>query len=109
MKENEAEELTKDICLACKTRHKCDKNDCTMAEIVAEQLLDNNYHKTVWHKLTDNDYPRIYKHVLVITEDGQYYVLMLTNYGNWLYGDIEDGIKFYKDIVAWTELPKYEE
>ncbi len=43
-------ELSKDICNACKTRHKCDNQICTMSEIVAKELINKN-----WQKLNETE------------------------------------------------------
>ena len=41
------EELSREICNGCKTRHKCENNDgfCIMSDVVAEWLLNNGYRK----------------------------------------------------------------
>jgi hypothetical protein len=35
----EIEEMARDICNACKTRHNCDKELCCMCEVVAKELV----------------------------------------------------------------------
>ncbi|MCM1441164.1 MAG: hypothetical protein NC131_18475 [Roseburia sp.] len=39
------EELSKEICHGCKTRHSCDNNDgfCVMSDVVAEWLIEHGY------------------------------------------------------------------
>ena len=39
------EEMAKDICKACETRHNCDKELCCMSEIVAKELVERGYRK----------------------------------------------------------------
>lgn len=44
-KQMQIEELSKEICNGCKTRHKCENNDgfCIMSDVVAEHLLNKDY------------------------------------------------------------------
>ena len=44
-KEKQIYELTADICYACKGRHLCFNKNCTMAKIVAEELINAGYRK----------------------------------------------------------------
>lgn len=42
-REKQIEEMAKDICFACKTRHKCNNELCCMSKIVAEALINAGY------------------------------------------------------------------
>lgn len=43
MCKTKVEELSKEICSGCKTRHKCDNECCIMSAVVAEWLIRKGY------------------------------------------------------------------
>ncbi len=48
MKNEEIEELSREICNGCQTRHKCNNNECcAMSDIVAEWLFEKGYRKII--------------------------------------------------------------
>lgn len=112
------EEMGVDICKGCNSRldptFECNRNVCTMAEIVSEYLIDIGWTKQVWHKVSENDLPtRQGQKVWIYTKSGDYYE---ANY----YDDTVIGGKVFferrvlgriggKDVIAWAYLPKYEE
>ena len=81
---------------------------------LAEKLIDEGYHKTVWHKVTENDLPQKQgQKVWLCTINRDYF---MANY----WDDTEVGGKQFfevasacritlSNVLAWAELPKYEE
>ena len=66
------------------------------------------YHRTIWHKVADGDYPEEEKYVLCFTEYNEMHVWKLRRVGDAPYwADSED--HYHGHVVAWTELPIYEE
>lgn len=83
---------------------------------VAEALCNEGYHKTVWHKVADGDLPKqengdviaipvqvCYKNEIGIKCNGPCYFFFIT--GN--FRELNSAKTL--DVIAWTELPKYEE
>lgn len=94
-------------------RMSCPFSDC-MAEVWAEKILSLGYHKTVWHKVAENDLPtRQGQKVWLCTISKDYF---MANY----YDDTPLGGKQFfeipnagritlSNVLAWAQLPKYEE
>lgn len=112
------EEMGVDICKGCNSRldptFECNRNVCTMAEIVSEYLIDIGWTKQVWHKVSENDLPkRQGQKVWLCTTSKDYF--MANYYDDTLLG----GKQFFEisnagritlsNVLAWAELPKYEE
>lgn len=76
----------------------------------AETLCDKGYHKTMWHKVVDRDFPPTNKKVLFkLAEYDELTVGFLREDGLF---DLETYPGFYgtdADVIAWTELPTYGE
>lgn len=66
--------------------------------------------KTIWHKVADGDLPKDYEHqLLTVNHNGYYEVVNFDKNGDfWIY---DDYCRKYvlSGIVAWTELPEYNE
>lgn len=90
-------------------------------EDLAETLYDLGYHKTVWHKAADGDLPPIGHLVLTIYEDikGSHYatdyITFKQSFNNtnhieavWR-SNLYDKYYDLKEVIAWTEVPKYKE
>lgn len=83
--------------------YECDEID------FAEQLYDVGYRKIVWHKVADGDLPKVINDLVIAVKcnDGA----IRTVAGNYRLerfnvsdlGEIDRG-----NVIAWTELPKYE-
>ena len=82
----------------------------------AEVLHNAGYRKTVWHKVADGDLPKqengnviampvqaCYKNEMGIKVNGPCYFFFIT--GN--FRELNSGKTL--DVIAWTELPIYEE
>lgn len=82
-------------------------NFCTEREY-AKQLVEEGYHKTIWHKVADGDLPKKYKEVLLLGKDHNYYIGSYAKDEESFHTDI--GFDMDKNkVIVWTELPKYEE
>ncbi len=48
-KKEQIEELSKEICNGCRTRHDCENKDgfCIMSDVVAEWLIEKGYRKII--------------------------------------------------------------
>lgn len=86
-----------------------DEYICSLSlEERAQALSNAGYRKTVWHKVADGDLPKRDDLYLCVCgkPNGMHWALV--NY-------IDDGFYDVKnnyseiDVIAWTELPKYEE
>lgn len=95
-----------DTCDNCKYQF---HENCFVIQKVS-RLHNAGYHKTIWHKVADSDFPPTYKKVLFkLAESDELTVGFL----------LEDGfldLEAYPetdctsaDIIAWTELPEYKE
>lgn len=81
-------------------------------EEVAKEIYNAGYHKIVWHKVADGDLPM---------KSGLYYCYCNLHYfdrHNNVIFDTVYSIEYFnlpffdtinKSVIAWTELPKYEE
>lgn len=83
--------------------HKCEIQDKCLD---MSELKDEQYK---WHKVADGDLPKVNCYVLALINDGykgfpMYYEVM--NYDDGAF--FRYGIEQYS-VVAWMELPKYEE
>ena len=108
-KEQQIEEMARDICKSCQTRltptMKCNRNSCAMSEVVAENLCNIGYHKTVWHKVADGDLPEYAGRYLVILDDES-----LPEYRVDSYEHYWDGPRWEYNgsrVIAWAELLPY--
>ena len=74
----------------------------------ANEILNLGYHKTIWHKVADGDLPEEYPEVRFVSKTGYYHIGVYVKVKNAFYvdGDIKYDID---EVVAWTELPTYEE
>ena len=91
----------------------CGKGDKGFYE-ESKALVEAGYHKTIWHKVTENDLPkRQGQKVWLCTISKDYF---MANY----WDDTEVGGKQFfevasagritlSNVLAWTELPTYEE
>ena len=83
---------------------------------VAEALYNAGYHKTVWHKVADGDLPKqengdviatpvqvCYKNEIGIKCNSPCYFFFIDNSFRALNSNVA------LDVIAWTELPIYEE
>lgn len=80
----------------------------------ADEILNLGYHKTIWHKVAENDLPkRQGQKVWLCTISKDYF---MANY----WDDVMTGGKQFfevasvgritlSNVLAWMELPKYEE
>ena len=70
-------------------------------------IYDAGYHKTVWHKIADGDLPEYAGPYLVVCGDES-----LPEYDVDFYENFWDGKRWVHNegrVIAWTELPTYEE
>lgn len=73
----------------------------------ATELDGLGYHKTIWHKVADGDLPEHAGSYLIICEGGSSPKYYVDSYEHFWYGKrwvYSDGC-----VIAWAELPKYEE
>lgn len=74
--------------------------------LIAKDIINAGYSKTIWHKVADGDLPTENKDsVLIINDLGLY---KITKYHTKV-GFISPTDYWYDNIVAWTDLPIYEE
>ena len=60
----------------------------------AEALINEGYHKMIWHKVADGDLPKENKKYLVLTSNGEPEVDSWLNI-SWVYS---------YDVIAWKEI-----
>lgn len=123
------EEMGVDICKGCNSRldptFKCDRNVCAMAEVVSEYLIDMGWTKIIWHKVADGTWKFIPRDMMLL------FVIRYEdiNTGEMIKQVIPGSIdsesncchshcasskdtlnnRNTEGIIAWTELPTYEE
>lgn len=119
MNKEQIEEMGVDICKGCNSRldptFECNRNVCTMAEIVSKYLIDIGWTKQIWHKVADGDLPENNQEIRWIDKTGEHYngtfhtnIKTLSGYVQMFSSDI--GCNFYKDeVIAWIGLPIYKE
>ena len=75
----------------------------------ADEILNLGYYKPIWHKVSDGDLPKKHKEVVVFLDvNYDYYIGSYAKND----GSFHTYIGFDMDkskVIAWTELPKYEE
>lgn len=102
--------------LLAEAEYYCDSEGHIDSEKFAEVLVENGYHKTIWHKVADGDLPKecteiycCYNCPIGLAYDICSY---FTDYGeetpHFYYYDSEEGWIRQDDVIAWTELPKYQ-
>lgn len=76
--------------------------------LIAKDIIDAGYHKTIWHSVADGDLPEDDCEVRFVSDTGYHHNGCFVKAHNAFY---EDGdIKYDIDeVVAWTELPTYKE
>ena len=119
---NEIEKMARKICFKSGTWETCEEcleyhniTRCYCHDCV-KIFIDAGYHKTVWHKVADGDLPKqengdviaipvqvCYKNEIGIKCNGPCYFFFIT--GN--FRELNSAKTL--DVIAWTELPKYEE
>lgn len=119
---NEIEKMARKICLRSDTWNTCEEcleyhhaTRCYYHEY-AEAFINEGYRKTIWHKVADGDLPKqengnviampvqaCYKNEMGIKVNGPCYFFFIT--GN--FRELNSGKTL--DVIAWTELPIYEE
>lgn len=77
--------------------------------LIAKDIISAGYHKTIWHKIADNDLPKDESPVYAFFKAGWYatvfYLKNSDGEGDWYaLGRLTD-----EEVVAWTELSKYKE
>ena len=81
----------------------------------AKALIEEGYHRTIWHKVADGDLPKNANYVLVAYH---YYSLvsyaiacykgqLSNNFRKW--STTDDYFKHDDDVIAWAEFPNYKE
>lgn len=114
-----ASEICKNICIQnnCVNGCSCTDKPCNHAFYVAEELLKLDYRKQIWHKIADGDLPqRENKDIVAIP--------VIVHYIDYCGYEITEAMFYFftekkfhlldsreniKNIIAWTELPEYEE
>lgn len=83
---------------------------------VAKALYEDGYHKTVWHKVADGDLPKRESEDVCAIPVQAYYIDSNGMRGNGPLYFFSIDSTFHAiggpnaiNIIAWTELPKYEE
>lgn len=86
--------------------------------VLAADVYNAGYHKTIWHKVAEGDLPKNANYVLVAYH---YYSLVsyavacyngqLSNINNNFrkWSTTDDYFKYDEDAIAWAELPSYKE
>lgn len=94
-------------------------------ETVAQSVYDNHYRKEIWHKISEGDLPKVSrknnyeKDVLCRTRNGKTLVLTYRKlsgcyeFGIYktifnFFGQSRDSVTLF-DVIAWMEIPEYEE
>ena len=77
----------------------------------AKALIEEGYHKTIWHKVVDGDLPKPYQNIWFIDERTN---LGFSGYYNDIdkifISDFDNNFCIKKDeVIAWTGLPEYKE
>ena len=75
--------------------------------LIAKDIINANYHRTVWHKIADGDLPEHIGPYLIVYKDES-----VPEYDVDFYENFWDGKRWvYNEgrVIAWTELPLYEE
>lgn len=105
-KEERIRELALDMDYGC-TKRDLYPDD---AKEIAKALDILGYRKIVWHKVQDGDLPKDYEHrFLTVNDKGYYEVANFDKNGNfWVYDEYCHKYVL-SGIIAWTELPTYEE
>lgn len=88
-----------------------DTNDSEEIDILAHDIINAGYHRTVWHKVADGDLPDYCKLVIVVVKDDITNRNVITSssrhdsdFGDtWWLGEYQGC-----EVIAWTELPIYE-
>ena len=119
---NEIEEMARKICFRSDTWDTCEgclehhyASRCYYQEY-AEAFINAGYRKTVWHKVADGDLPKqengnviampvqaCYKNKIGIKVNGPCYFFFIDN----TFRSLNSSLTL--DVIAWTELPIYEE
>ena len=119
---NEIEKIARKICFKSGTWETCEEcleyhniTRCYCHDYV-KIFIDAGYHKTVWHKVDDGDLPKqengdviampvqaCYKNKIGIKCNGPCYFFFIDNSFRALNSNVA------LDVIAWTELPVYEE
>lgn len=75
---------------------------------IAEALYNAGYHKSIWHKVADDDLPKEDHEVIFVSGTGDHHSGVYVEITNAFYteGDIKYNID---EVIAWTELPKHKE
>lgn len=119
---NEIEEMARKICFKSGIWETCKRcleyNNITRCYChdYVKIFIDAGYHKTVWHKVADGDLPKqengnviampvqaCYTNEIGIKVNGPCYFFFIT--GN--FRELNSARTL--NVIAWTELPKYEE
>ena len=81
---------------------------CLNYDETAKALDILGYRKTIWHKVVDGDLPKDCQEVRFISDTGHHHNGVYCKEPNAFYHDTD--IKYNIDeVIAWIELPKYEE
>lgn len=81
---------------------------CLSYDKTAKALDILGYHKIVWHKIADGDLPADNQEIRWVDNTNNYYNGFYDSNDQQFRADV--GCYFNEDeVVAWTELPTYEE
>lgn len=108
-------EMRQYICKVCMAQDDCKLDrvsPCVSCKELSKALVNAGYHKQVWHKVADGDLPPANTDVLCF---GKLRGTRQKAYDLNVYSYVERcwyGFGFRTDeideVIAWTELPKYE-
>lgn len=112
---DEITEIRRMICGVCGVQDDCTLDNvepCVACKELAEALYNAGYRKTVWHKVADGDLPNDKRDIVLYFELGDqirstasgYYDICVSNFVVYDFGAVRN-----QDVIAWTELPRYEE
>lgn len=87
----------------------CDSDGCIYSDKLAKILFLAGYRKTVWHKVADGDLPKDNSVVYAFCKNGNYTTALYLNNAIDKESWYAMGMRIDKVVIAWTELPKYEE
>ena len=86
---------------------KTDIDDCECYSY-ARRFFNKGYRKTIWHKVAEDDLPKEDCEVIFVSDTGYHYGGIYVKITDAFYADGDTKYDI-DEVIAWTELPKYEE